>query len=288
VEPRKLRWTLLPISLLIASIAHAQTARPISPGQLIFNAPQQGPMQVQWVKMGNWFLTSGGPGEMITLFGTGLGPAAGAQPTPDDSGMIGTRLSGVEVLVGPFSAPIVYAGSTQVSAMVPYELSTISADRVTVLVKYLGQSSNGIQVRQAVSAPGIFTANSSGTGPGAILNTDNSYNGPGNPAGKGSVVQIFLTGEGPTNPVGVTGKITTVSSTGPLTPQPVLPVTVTIDGQPADIRFYGEAPGQVSGVLQINAEVPQNAKSGEVPLVVTFSNGGSSFSTQAGVTVSVR
>jgi len=38
--------------------------------------------------------------------------------------------------------------------------------------------------------------NQSGNGQGAILNQDNTVNGPGNPAATGSVIQIFATGEG--------------------------------------------------------------------------------------------
>jgi uncharacterized protein (TIGR03437 family) len=58
-------------------------------------------------------------------------------------------------------------------------------------------------------------------------------NGPGNPAAKGSIVQVYLTGEGLTNPPSVTGGITTATLPPPqVTPTPVLPVGVTINGQP--------------------------------------------------------
>jgi uncharacterized protein (TIGR03437 family) len=75
-------------------------------------------------------------------------------------------------------------------------------------------------------------------------------------------------GEGQTVPAGVTGKVTTVSSTPPLTPVPRLQVFVLIDGQLAKVAFAGEAPGLVSGIMQINAEVPSTARSGNVPIQV--------------------
>ena len=82
--------------------------------------------------------------------------------------------------------------------------------------------------------PGAVHAELAGSGPGAILNQDNSVNGPGNPAAKGSIVQVYLTGEGQTNPPGVTGAITTATLPPPqVTPAPVQPIQVTIDGQPA-------------------------------------------------------
>jgi uncharacterized protein (TIGR03437 family) len=223
------------------------------------------------------------PGEIITLFGTGLGPTpAAGSPTVDSTGKVTTTLGGVQVLINGFACPMIYASNTQVSAVVPYEVARFLS--ATILVQYLGQSSNGISAAVAPTAPGIFTANASGTGPGAILNANLSQNSPGNPANKGDVVAIYMTGEGQTAPAGVTGKVTTVSSTSPLTPQPLLPIGVTIDGQPATVTFYGEAPGLVSGVLQVNVTIPAGARSGNLPLLVNIGAGTS----QSGVTVSVR
>ena len=134
------------------------------------------------------------------------------------------------------------------------------------------------------SAPALFTFNGSGTGPAAALNQDNSYNVPNNPAPKGSYVTLFLTGEGQTAPQGVTGKVTSVSATPPLTPQPLLAVSVMIGGQLASVTFYGEAPDLVSGVMQLDVQIPTNVPSGNLP--ITVSVGGNS--SQNGVTVSVQ
>ena len=98
---------------------------------------------------------------------------------------------------------------------------------------------------------------------------------------------VFLTGEGETNPAGVTGKITTVntSGVGPLTPQPLLLVTVLVDGQPAKaINYVGEVAAIVAGVLQVNFTLPDNARTGDLPVVVSVGGAPS----QQGVTVSVR
>jgi uncharacterized protein (TIGR03437 family) len=71
----------------------------------------------------------------------------------------------------------------------------------------------------------------------------------------------------------------------PLTPQPLLsPVTVLIGGQPAFVAFWGEAPDMVSGVMQINVQIPANVPSGNLPLSVSVGGSG----TQSGVTVSVE
>lgn len=227
------------------------------------------------------------PGEVITIFGTSIGPTPGVTLILDSTGKVSTTLAGVQVLINGFLSPMVYASNTQVSAVVPYEICATSCGPGTiaqVVVKFLGQSSNGIPTPVSSTTPAIFTANASGSGPGAILNANSSVNSPANPANKGDTIAIYLTGEGLTSPAGVTGKVTTVSSTPPITPVPLLPVAATIDGTPVSISFAGEAPGLVSGVMQLNVQIPAGARSGNLPLVVSI--GGSN--SQPGVTVSVR
>src|SRR5947209_1425442 len=74
------------------------------------------------------------------------------------------------------------------------------------------------------------------------------------------------------------------SGAGPLTPAPLLPVSALIGGVPALVQFAGEAPGLVSGVLQVNVQIPANAPTGNVPIWVSIGTD----STQQGVTVSVQ
>ena len=226
------------------------------------------------------------PGEVIYLEGTALGPQTLVTAAVDQAtGKLATTIGGVSVTIGGFAAPMVYASATKVSAIVPYELKGFST--ATVLLKYLGQTSNGITFGVSTTAPGVFTANASGTGPAAALNPNLSANAPSSPAPKGGQVAVFITGEGETNPAGVTGKITVpnLSGVGPLTPVPLLNVTVLVDGQPAKaINYVGEVAGIVSGVLQVNFTIPDNARTGDLPLFVSV---GSSAS-QQGVTISVR
>jgi uncharacterized protein (TIGR03437 family) len=126
----------------------------------------------------------------------------------------------------------------------------------------------------------------SGRGQAAAVNGSGGFNGSGNPASQGNTIVIYLTGEGQTLPAGVTGKVTTVStaSSGPLTPQPVQPLVVTVGGRPAAVTFFGEAPGMVSGAMQINALIPDGLPAGNLPLTVSL--GG--VNSQSGVTVAVQ
>jgi uncharacterized protein (TIGR03437 family) len=110
-----------------------------------------------------------------------------------------------------------------------------------------------VEARDAVAtAPGIFSITGSGQGPGAILNaSDGTVNSSLNPAARGDWVSIFATGAGVTTPASVDGFV----ASAPL-PVPNANVTVTMGGLPCQLNFEGAAPGLVSGVLQINAQVP--------------------------------
>jgi trimeric autotransporter adhesin len=191
--------------------------------------------------------------------------------------LVPTTLGGVQVLVNGYAAPLLYVSATQINAVVPYEIAGLL--NPTVQVEFLGQPSNAYALNAAATAPGIFTANGSGTGPGAIFNSDNSSN-VGSAAARGTVVQVFLTGEGQTSPAGVDGEVTAAPC-----PAPLLPIAITVGGAPANYEFAGEAPGLVAGTLQLNVIIPPTLTvTGNVPLVVTIG----SASTQAGVTVNIK
>ena len=222
------------------------------------------------------------PGEIITISGSGLGPSVPLGLALDSNGKVATLVGGVQVLIGGVAAPLIYVSAPQINAVVPYEVQGLV--NPTVQVKYQGQTSTGFGVVPAATAPALYTANVSGTGPAAALNQDLTYNTPNTPAPKGGVVVLYMTGEGQTAPAGVTGKVTAVSATPPLTPQPILPVAALINGVPAAVLFYGEAPQYVSGVMQVNLQIPANVPSGNVPVIISV--GGNS--TQNGVTIAVQ
>ena len=130
------------------------------------------------------------------------------------------------------------------------------------------------------SSPGLFTVDSSGRGQGIILNQDATPNSASNPALEGSVVVLYATGGGQTDPPGVSGSLTAEPW-----PKPHLPVSVTVGGLPAETLYAGAAPGLLAGLLQLNVRIPEGAPSGSaVPVVLTIGNAPS----QPGVTVALR
>ena len=156
------------------------------------------------VNAGSFLSSPVSPGEIITIFGLALGPPGLTTLQLDLNGGVATTLAGTRVLFDGVAAPLVYVGANQISAIVPYEVAGKSS--TSVMVQLNGKNSNGVTLGVAASAPGIFTIDSSGRGDGAILNEDGTVNGPSNPALKGSVAVLFVTGEGQTTPTGVNGK----------------------------------------------------------------------------------
>jgi uncharacterized protein (TIGR03437 family) len=228
-------------------------------------------------------------GENITIFGTSIGPAALTYGTLTANGTaLSTSAGNTQVLFGGVAAPVVYASATQTSVMVPYEVA--GRPTTTVVVVYQGVQSTPLVYSVQAAVPGIYTRNQQGFGPGAILNQDGvTVNGPGTAAAKGSVVSVYMTGEGQTSPAGMTGAIAPVNVPAPWK-QPLLKVTATVGSLPALVEYYGSAPGLVSGVMQVNVQIPANAPSGAVPIVITLTDAstGLSYSTQSQVTVSVQ
>jgi uncharacterized protein (TIGR03437 family) len=218
------------------------------------------------------------PGEIVTVFGAGVGPAQLVQASPGPDRLFGTLLAGVRVRFNGIAAPVLFARFDQVAVVAPYALDGASSAEVSV--EYLGASSNSITVPVAASSPAIFSADSTGRGQGAVLNQDNSSNSAANPADRGSIIVLFCTGEGQTEPAGVDGKLASeVYST------PKLPVSVMIGGQTADIVYAGAAPTLVAGVLQVNVRISAAVAPGNaVPVIVKVGDA----SSPPGITVAVR
>jgi uncharacterized protein (TIGR03437 family) len=236
--------------------------------------------QILSVQQAASFLTTPlSPGLIFSVFGTGLGPATpvGSQVLPD--GTLSQSLGGVEVLVNGIPCPLLYVSQTQINAVAPYALFQKLA--ASVAVRNMGVLSDPVPVSVAVAAPGLFSEPPQGAGFGAILNQDQSVNTANNPAAKGSIITVFGTGEGQTNPPGIDGLVTSSS----LLPRPLLPVSVTIAGIPAtDITYAGAAPTFTAGALQINVRIPDGVPSGPVPVVLYVGNSVS----QGKLTVTVR
>ena len=109
------------------------------------------------------------PGEIVSIFGSALGPniPQGLQLTSD--GAVSTSLAGVSVTFDGIPAPLLYVSATQINAIVPYGLRA-AATQMTVA--YNGQSYGPVQLPVAAAVPAIFSATQPGHGQAAVLNQD--------------------------------------------------------------------------------------------------------------------
>jgi uncharacterized protein (TIGR03437 family) len=226
------------------------------------------------------------PGEIVSFFGSGIGPQTGVEAAFDSAGRLPTVLGGTRVLFDGVPAPLLFVRSDQVNAVTPFALAGKSSTQIQI--EYAGVGSPALTVRVTEATPGIFTSDSSGSGQAAALNEDNSYNMPSNPARPRSIVVLFATGAGPLNPVPKDGML--VEGTLPRTLAP----TAYVGSCPVEVLYSGSAPGLIAGAIQINLRIPDKAPPpapagmscgvGDVPVILLF--GGAP--TQESVTISVR
>jgi uncharacterized protein (TIGR03437 family) len=211
--------------------------------------PQLIPQAV--VNSANFLLAPVAPGELVTLFGTDLGPVAGTGAQPDAAGRFGTNLAGVRVLFDGVPAPVLYAQAYQVNAIVPF--GTAPSAIVQVQVEYNGTKSAATTVGVTVAAPAIFTLDppSPRSGRAAAINQDGTINSPANPAPIGSILTIYATGAGSMQPTLSDGQIVTTTNA-----KPALPVIVYFNSTSVEVLYAGPAPGIVAGALQVNVRVP--------------------------------
>jgi len=217
------------------------------------------------------------PGMLVTLFGSGQGPANLVNLRLNSGGFVLKALEGSRVLFNGLTAPIVYTSAGQLAAVVPYGIA--GQQSVNVVVEYNGIQSRPVTIPVVASGPGIFTADASGKGLAKAANQDGTLNSTASPAAAGSVITFYATGEGALGSLLPDGILT-----APPLVRPTLPVTMKIGGQTAQVLYAGIAPGLVAGVMQVNATVPAGAGTGAAEVILTVG----ANSSPAGVTVQLK
>jgi uncharacterized protein (TIGR03437 family) len=201
------------------------------------------------------------PGELVVIYGAGLGPAQLVQ-NQASNGQFGTQSAGTAVSFNGIAAPVLYASATQVAVVVPYAMSGTSAQ---ITVSYQGETSAPMSVPVALVGPSIFTLTETGGGQAAAINPDGTPNTAANPVKIGDSILMYATGGGQTSPGGVDGKVGGSA--------PVLPVMATIGGIPANVQSVAGAAGQIAGLMQVKVQIPSGVQpGGYVPVVLQVGN----------------
>ncbi len=217
------------------------------------------------------------PGELVSIFGSNFG-TSGLDIAPYENNTVPTQLGRTKVLFDDQLGEIVTMTPNLINVLVPYRVTPGSSVQVRVQVDDTVSSAMAMPV--VATIPDLYTMDESGSGPGIILNEDGSLNSSTHPALRGSVVALYGTGEGVLSPQLPKGAL--VIST----PFPVMTTTptVTIAGQPVDVRYAGAAPYFPLGVFEIDVRIPAFIASGPAPLSVTMGD----RSTTRFVTVAVQ
>ncbi len=198
------------------------------------------------------------PGEIITVFGSGF----------DNN----TRL-----LFDGILAPVLYVQADQMNAVVPFD---ITAPTTAITLQSADQTFGQGRMDVFDAVPALFTANATGKGQAAVLNQDGSVNSPSNPAPRGSVISVFMTGAGRMTPGQPDGSLTTVTPPFPL-------VALGASCNIGQVTYAGAAPGLLAGAVQVNVQISQDVTtSAQVPIVIYIGNFASGF--MGDTTVAVR
>jgi uncharacterized protein (TIGR03437 family) len=203
------------------------------------------------------------PGEVISIYGSGLAEAAvTADPPP-----LLTTLKNTTVFIQSTSLPLYYVSDTQVNAVVPYSLGNNSLNApLQILVKRGDTISQPVYVTVATAEPTIYG------GPGGITDYPSDYPASppytvsaSTPAHAGDIIVLYCLGLGAVSPPVADGGLPTGLSWA-------APIQMMIGDQAATVLFQGLTP-QFPGIYQVNAVIPAGVTAGSsVP--VTISSGG--------------
>jgi uncharacterized protein (TIGR03437 family) len=206
------------------------------------------------------------PGEIISITGVGLGPTIpvaarliGGQQT------IASQLGGVQVFFDGVAAPLLYASSTQINAIVPF--GTAGRQETRMVISNVGLTSNEARLGVVSAIPAIFLTQAvyQHLPVAAALNEDGTINSPINRAAPGSIVSIFGTGFGALAPLPPDGTLLSKSL-------PALQEDINVFGPGfIEVLYGGPAPGQVAGAIQINFRLPDNLTA--TPTILLFAGG---------------
>jgi uncharacterized protein (TIGR03437 family) len=212
------------------------------------------------------------PAEVISIFGPGIGPSAGATAAPVN-GFYAKALGNVQVTVNGMEMPLLYVSANQINAIVPMEIEPDAGATVRILN---GSSMTpSFPVWIAPSEPQAFPT---------VLNQDGTINSQSNPAALNSVVTFYASGWQASFAPLADGQVATaaqnvcadsISIPSNRVPCSVLPLNTVPSGV---VLYAGAAPGIVAGVSQFNVEIYTNAVVSGTPGPYTFivSGGGAS------------
>lgn len=200
------------------------------------------------------------PGVIAAVYSTGNSYQFGTTSASATTVPLPKTLAGIQVLVNNTPAALFSVSTSaapsanQINFEVPSNAPQSGLADLQVVDATTGRVLGDTTIVMYPVSPGIFTQTSNGLGPAIIENQDGSLNTPTNEAITGSIVSIYMTGQGYISGMPPDGYAPTAALSTPYTP------TVYIGGvtpvPPDYVKYSGLAPTLV-GVWQINVQIPQ-------------------------------
>ena len=197
------------------------------------------------------------PCSLATAIATGLAPGLnGLVLQPSAFGPWATTLAGDTVTVNNVAAPIfsvgTVSGAEQVTFQIPCEASPATSVPVTISVSGGSASAN---ITLLAAGPGIYeTVMSDKVKRAVVIRPDGSFVSLQNPARRGEVVRVLVTGMGPTTPSVATGALPVPGSDALVTGQ----VIVGVNNAGTRVVTSRLSPNLI-GVYEIAFQVPSDA-----------------------------
>lgn len=223
-------------------------------------------------------------GSWASIYGTNFTTTTRTLSSSDVvNNAIPTTLGGVSVQINGKAAYVQYVSPTQINVLVPADTSL---GPVTVTVTSAAGTSNSVSANMHTVLPGLSVLSNYVRAvrypDGAIINgtgvAEAGYTT--SPAvGQGDIIALFGTGFGPTNSSVSTGSL--FAGAYPTNN----PVTVTIDGSPAEVLWSGLVG---PGLYQINVRVPLSLSDGDTAVVATVAGVSSQSTARLKVAASAK
>jgi uncharacterized protein (TIGR03437 family) len=203
------------------------------------------------------------PGQLLSLFGAGLGPQTGISGFAAGQTSLPVSLANVQVTFDGLPAPLLYVSSGQINVQVPFE---VAQNASTVMTVSIGPDSVTRMFAVASSNPSVFldmSVSVAGCDPSyagnvaffaaVALNSDGSRNSCANPAKPSTSVTIFLNG--------VAAKLgSAFKGTGSITGPNPDPFSSQVDVRSDLVSLAAgplfPAPGMIAGISQLSVQLP--------------------------------
>jgi len=201
-------------------------------------------------------IASVAPGEVVVLYGNGLGPQQGIRTRATLKSPFPTRVENTEVTFDGQPAPLLWVQEGQINAVVPWSLDPGAI--TNICVSHYGANVGCVSQSVEFTSRAAYTVDGTWA---AALNQDGSANTADNPAQPGSVVTIFANGMGTITPAQPDGSL--VGMPLPTNTMPAGVARMVSSGPPhyvvypevLTVDYMGPAPFELAGLTQINFHV---------------------------------